>query len=228
MAMMDLSEGLGRRKSRAIRREFDAYMTPAPLVEAIITRVSNELTVGSPPSRILEPSCGDGEFVSVLRRTWPDATIAGVDIRAEVGAKITALGAHFVHSDFLTLPRESLATIDLIVSNPPYSLMREFITHALEGMQSGATLALLMRFGHLVGSFDMQSWWRMPLANGLMPIRQITATFPIFPRPSFTGSGTDATEYCLCMWRKDHDNGGPYDAITWDKPAPKRGRPRRP
>ena len=224
---IDFGDVVGKRKPRRPReprREHDAYMTPMPLVEAIVARVA---TYAPNAMRIIEPSCGDGEFVGAIRKAWPDAHIAAIDIRPEVGEKIKALGAFFVAHDFLKLPLEGLSTADLILGNPPYSLHTEFITHALDGMSDGATLAFLLRFNMLVGSMATQEWWTTLRSNGLSPNRQIVDTLPIFPRPSFTGTGTDATEYMLAIFRKGFDNGGRFDPVKWAKPAPRRGRPRK-
>jgi hypothetical protein len=226
---LDLSAAFDKRprqkKVREPRHEHDNYPTPAPLVEAIVERIAKYAI--DAPTRILEPSCGDGEFVAALHKKWPNATVVGVDIRAEVREKIEAIEAMFLNIDFLAIPRSSLRSPDLIITNPPFSLYREFVTHALEGMRDGAIFVLLQRLGHLVGSLEAQAWWQTPMANGITPARQIVSTPPIFPRPSFTGKGTDQTEYCLCIWQKGHDNGESYDPITWEKPASKRGRPRK-
>jgi hypothetical protein len=94
MAIMDFGDVDRKkaRKPREPRREHDAYMTPMPLVEAIVATV--KLYVPN-PARIIEPSCGDGEFIAALRKAYPEAAVGGIDIRPEVGEKITALGAVF-------------------------------------------------------------------------------------------------------------------------------------
>jgi hypothetical protein len=224
--VIDLHDAFERpsdaKKPKAVRRDHDAYMTPPTLVDSIVKAFEH-----LQPARVLEPSCGEGEFVLAMRRTWPNAQIVGVDIRPEVGPKIEASGAAFVASDFLLIPPSALAHADLIITNPPYSLIHDFIRHALNGMRNDARLVLLMRFGHLVGSLDAQAWWRTPLENGLTPARQIVRLMPVFPRPSFTGGGTDQTEYCVAVFLKGIDNGGLFDPITWDKPTVRRGRPRK-
>lgn len=217
---MDFSDK-PKRGRKTERREHDAYMTPTSLVEAIVKRVK----VYAPNARnILEPSCGYGEFVAALRKEYPESTIVAVDIR---GALAKPEGAsHFVAIDFLTIPPADLAEIDLFATNPPFTLYGEFVEHMLNGAKDGATIALLSRFGHLVGSLDAQTWWMTPLANGMTPNRQIVDTLPIHPRPSFTGGGTDSQEYAIIIFRKGFDNGGRFEPIKWDKPET-RGRPRK-
>ena len=109
-----------RRRRGEGRRAHDAYMTPMPLVEVIVDRVAGLFSDDAMP-KIIEPSCGDGEFVSACHRMWPESTIAAIDIRAEVQAKIDAFcyrNVKFIHSDFLQTP--SAIGADLIIGNPPY------------------------------------------------------------------------------------------------------------
>lgn len=221
MISMDFSREEDQRQRRNTRRDHDAYMTPAPLATAIVASLGK-----LSPRKIIDPSCGDGEFVRAARAQWPDASIAAIDIRAEVSEKITEFqGVKFINRDYLSIPASLLGDADLIVTNPPFAYFHDFVQHALTGMKESAWLALLMRLNMLVGSKGAQDRWIVPMENGLTPIRQLCSTFPIHPRPSFTGIGTDSTEYALGLWCKGFDNGGVFDPIKWDKPVgPKRGR----
>lgn len=205
------------------RNAHDAYMTPEPLVASIVARVKH---YAPNAERILEPSCGTGEFLAALHRAYPEAQVIGVDIRPEVAEALKARGfgaASFFPGDFLEVPWKVIEQADLILTNPPFNLYRQFVEHALNGMKSSATLVLLSRFGHLVGSRESQAWWLTTLHNGLSPNRQIVDTLPIFPRPSFTANGgTDSQEYALVVFRKGFDNGGRFEPIVWDKPARER------
>lgn len=220
MISMDFSREEDQRQRRSARRDHDAYMTPAPLATAVVASIAK-----LEPRKIIDPSCGDGEFVRAARAQWPEASIAAIDIRAEVGEKITSEDVKFVHHDYLSIPPSALKDADLIITNPPFSFFLDFVLHSLSGMKTGAWLALLMRANMLVGSKDAQERWITPMGNGLTPLRQLASTRPIHPRPSFTGTGTDASEYAVGMWCKGFDNGGLFDPIKWEKPAgPRRGR----
>lgn len=78
---------------------------------------------------------------------------------------------------------------DLIFTNPPFSLAQEFVDHSL---QLANTVIMLMRINFL-GSIKRHEWW-----NTHIP----TSIHVLSKRPSFTGSGTDATEYCWYVWDK--------------------------
>ena len=80
-------------------------------------------------------------------------------------------------------------TTDLIITNPPFSLAQEFIDHSLPRSN---TVIMLMRINFL-GSIKRYSWWKD---------RTPTSLYVLSKRPSFTGSGTDATEYCWYVWDK--------------------------
>lgn len=215
MIEMDFSDA----PAKPARREHDAYMTPSPLAEAIVARLAATKMMPT-PHRIVEPACGDGDFVKAIRAAWPQAAVYAVDIRPDVRPRIEALGAKFIAKDFLDVPREALGECDLIVSNPPFFLFREFVGHALDGMRDGAWLALLIRLGHLVGSAEAQAWWTTPRVDGGAPIEHLARVLPIHPRPSFTGRGTDSQEYGLAIWIKGARIGD-FSPIKWNKPKRK-------
>lgn len=195
------------------RREHDAYMTPKPLVGAIVSYLTDEI---GQPTRVIEPSCGDGEFIAAMRTAWPHAAVYGVDVREECRAPVEALGAKFACRDFLAVPPEAIAECDLIVGNPPFSLFTNFVGYALDALRAGGRVAFLMRLGHLVGSQESQAWWTTPRGDGTSPMDNLVRIAPIHPRPSFTGGGTDSQEYALAIWMKGHR--GDFEAIKWNKP----------
>lgn len=77
--------------------------------------------------------------------------------------------------------------VDLILTNPPFSLLPRFAEHSIKHAN---TVMFLLRINYL-GSIKRQKWWQdNPLA----------ALHVISKRPSFTGGGTDATEYAWFIW----------------------------
>ena len=88
--------------------------------------------------------------------------------------------------DYLTTPFEK---VDLILTNPPFSLAQEFIEKAIK---EADTVIMLLRLNYL-GSQKRNIFW-----NKFPP----TALHVLSKRPSFTGSGTDATEYAWFIWDK--------------------------
>lgn len=76
---------------------------------------------------------------------------------------------------------------DLILTNPPFSIAQDFIDHALA--HSNTTI-MLLRLNYL-GSITRHPWWKKNTP---------TALHVLSKRPSFTGKGTDATEYAWFIW----------------------------
>lgn len=79
--------------------------------------------------------------------------------------------------------------VDVIFTNPPFSLAQEFIDHSIANAN---TVFMLLRLNYL-GSIKRYEWWaKQP------PV----ALYVLSKRPSFTGSGTDATDYAWFVWDK--------------------------
>ena len=77
--------------------------------------------------------------------------------------------------------------VDLILTNPPFSLAKEFIDHSLP--RAKVTI-MLLRINYL-GSISRHAWWKENPPKALHVLSK---------RPSFTGKGTDATDYAWFMW----------------------------
>ena len=76
---------------------------------------------------------------------------------------------------------------DLVITNPPFSLAQEFIEHALS---MSTTVVMLLRINFL-GSQKRYDFWNQFPPDGM---------FILSKRPSFTGKGTDATDYAWFVW----------------------------
>lgn len=81
--------------------------------------------------------------------------------------------------------------VDLILTNPPFSIAQDFISHAIAHSN---TCIMLLRINFL-GSISRHEWWKehTPVALHVMS-----------KRPSFTGKGTDATDYAWFVWDKSN------------------------
>jgi hypothetical protein len=88
--------------------------------------------------------------------------------------------------DYLGAP---MAPVDLIITNPPFSIALEFLQKSLTEAQC---VCYLLRLSFL-GSKGRKPFWRENT-----PTHQM-----VIDRPSFTGNGTDNSEYAWFCW--DHD-----------------------
>jgi len=100
-------------KSREVSKDLQYYPTP----RAVIDRVLGQISIGT-EMKVLEPSCGDGHIMDVLREVAPGSTILGVETHTGRVAEARAKGHSVYHSNFLELAPKP--EIDLIVMNPPF------------------------------------------------------------------------------------------------------------
>lgn len=116
------------RESETAQKLAGSYYTPKPIADFLSKWVSEVA-----PKRVLEPSCGDGVFLSSLIDQSPTVEqLVAVDIDkvalAVVAEKLAsgglgAIGTSLIESDFLTYGFEALASgqqFDAVVGNPPF------------------------------------------------------------------------------------------------------------
>lgn len=203
---------MSRALAVADRRPLDFYATPDALALAICAHVARGFLFAP---LVVEPSAGHGPFVRAARRTWPGAEIVAVDVSPDRLPDLSLAGADSVLvSDWLqiaALPRSR--TRVLVLGNPPFREAEEHIRHALGLMAAGDELVFLLRL-NLLGSRSRVAFWEStPLAE----------VVPIVPRPSFTGGGSDATEYALFRWVKGHEGAAKLSRpLVW-APGSERG-----
>lgn len=189
---------MSRALAAAAREPLDAYQTPAPLAREIVAVLAARLHVRFP--EVIEPSAGLGAFVRAARDEWPAAHITANDVDPAAAAACRAAGADVTFAqDWPTLASRLAAGQDesrpprrLIVGNPPFREAEEHVAAGMRLLLPGEHLAFLLRINFL-GAARRLGFWRE---------HRPAWVAPIVPRPSFTGGGTDGTEYGLFVWRK--------------------------
>jgi hypothetical protein len=167
----------------AKRVESDFYATPAWCVRAILPH----LPVGG---SVLEPCAGDGAIVDVLCGPGGVSDRDLVDAMESDKARAEALIARGVacwHGDALSDEARVLWDMPhaLCLGNPPYGLALEFVQRAVSAQRPhGGTTAMLLRLGFLAGQRRV-AWHRANSCD----------VYVLPKRPSFTGRGTDASDY---------------------------------
>lgn len=159
-----------------VRHPDDFYATPAWCVEAILPHLRV-----TPETAILEPSAGDGAIIRVLHARGFRNTLA-IELDFD---RCTRNPGTYIATDFLrwapTAPPH-----DLVIGNPPFSLAMEFVQAALP---LASAVAMLLRLPWLAS--QKRAPW----------LRAHTPSVYVLPkRPSFTGKGTDATDYAWMVW----------------------------
>lgn len=102
-------------------KENGVVYTPQEVATEVCKLVASKMVVG--PSRILEPSCGDGAFVSSVVHLFPHSTLDAVDVdeRAISKCRLQSSGVNFQCANFFDYAKKpDLTLYDLIIGNPPY------------------------------------------------------------------------------------------------------------
>lgn len=180
----------------AQRKTNDLYETPEWLTQAILPHLYL-----SPAVTVYEPACGKGAIVDVLIKSGVapyNIFCSDVDAKSVMHVN-AAFGVHSTQCDFLqqSFPFQQSAYLrpSLIITNPPYLVAEAFIQQALATIAPWGTVAMLLRLNFLGGQK------RAPF------LRQNPCDVYVSPRrPSFTGGGTDATEYAWFVWRPSKTN----------------------
>ena len=178
------------------RHNDDFYRTPRWAVEALLDRLGDLQGV------ILEPGCGDGAILSVLRDRgckW----LIGVeqDVERARLASLEIVNGAVVCGDFLSpdlpgfLARAAPAwgPPDFAVSNPPFALAQPFIERTLEVLQPRGQAWFLLRLAFLAGQKRAKS--------GLW--RKLSGVYVLPKRPSFIGGTTDSSDYAWIEWTNE-------------------------
>lgn len=168
----------------------DFYATPDWLTEAIVPELVKRLQhVKGHPLRVLEPAAGDRRMVNVLKRElgnhFPEVEMTDYDLADEPS------------KDFLQVPPEP--KFDLIITNPPFLLAREFIEQGLRFRRDVSNLdgcksvvAMILRVNFL-GSKGRAKWLR----------ENRPAVYVTPRRPSFRADKrTDSIEYAWFLWQE--------------------------
>lgn len=185
------------------RNPHDDYQTPQPLADEIVRRVAELVPLGNPV--ILEPGAGAGNFVRAARARWPKAHIVAIDVR-DTRPLCCAEGASEARiGDVLAV---DLPTCDLAIGNPPFGLAQEFIERVLSAAvhARGGHLAFLLRMSMLCTQERSRTLWAKPGLRHLIPLAA---------RPSFTGGGSDNSEYGVFVWQRGFTGRPTIEPHLW-------------
>lgn len=180
--------------------ELDQYFTRDDVARACVKMLPIQ-----PGELVLEPHAGGGAFTRALRAEHPEAIVFANDKDfGQVGSWGVPPG-HITRCDFLEMQSDPDSYVyHWIVGNPPYNGAQAHVEKALE---LAPNVAFLLRVGFL-GTAKRKAFH---LAH---PVSKV---YLLGERPSFTGGGTDGSEYALCVWDAFHDPSKPatFDTIWW-------------
>jgi hypothetical protein len=209
------------------QKRLGTFYTPINLALAICQMIDRDL--GGPAGWVLEPSVGEGAFVRAAKALWPTCKVLGIDVDPK--APGFTLCDETIVGDFLQWNPSSFAGFDVVVGNPPFSIQVErtygkrnprtkWVNHevgeahvrkCLSLLNRGGSCDLLLRaaFVHTLGRTDL--------------LERLDIEAKVGPRPSFTGGGSDNSEYSTFQWRNSHfAPRRRIERLTWDKPRRQR------
>lgn len=193
------------------RQEFDYYVTPPDAIRTFLQHFTKHFSerLTAAPRRILDPCAGGNKtevqwqykkdkvvtvpptemsYPKVLQEFWSEARIVTMDIREDSPAQL--------HGDFLTVDDDKLKALklDMIITNPPFSLAEEIIRKALEVVHPGGFVIMLLRL-NFFGSKKRKDFF-----DSFMPCRAYVHR----ERMNFVeGESGDSIEYMHAVWTKD-------------------------
>jgi predicted RNA methylase len=168
---------------------------------------------------ILEPCAGDGTIVRALVAAGCDPDrISAIELdRAHEPAwrqtTVSCLWGNALgdSADPLGAAAAWNAPHALVIMNPPFVNALEFVQRALHAQAPHrGTTAALLRLGMMAGVARAEFWSRHP-----------ADVYVLGRRPSFTGGGSDASEYAWFVWAPGR--GGRWSVLPGG-PDPRRAR----
>lgn len=149
-----------QRTGTDVSKDLQYYPTPAAVVKRILADHNWR------GKRVLEPSCGCGRFMDVLRSEG--ASVFGIEVDAGRVAECEAKGHKVMRWNFLEVQPNAgtgMADFDAVVMNPPFygRHYAKHIRHAMRFVKSGGVLVSILpataRYDH-VELNDLNVLWQ--------------------------------------------------------------------
>ena len=166
----------------------DYYVTPVGEINRFLNEFIIDEKIDLRELDILDP-CAGGDSTHPM--SYPVAlgfhgvdTVSTIDIRPDSLAQIK--------DNYLTWEPDK--KYNIIVTNPPFNIAQSIIEKALNDVEHGGYVIMLLRLNYF-GSKARFPFWKENLPKYAYVHHQ---------RMSFTdGGGTDSIEYMHCVWKKD-------------------------
>ncbi|MBZ9807671.1 DUF4942 domain-containing protein [Mesorhizobium sp. ESP-6-2] len=150
------------RAGTAVSKDLQFYWSPPGVIERALEFAGvynlREWRNNPPePSRILEPSCGDGRIMDSIRARGH--RVFGIEVHAGRAAEARAKGHNVLTANFLEHPAR--AEFDMVVMNPPFYGRHyvKHVRHALEFLKPGAALVSILPATAWYDHGDLQGDW---------------------------------------------------------------------
>jgi len=204
-----MSRTKGRKSS--IRLPRDLYATPNWCIHILADVLYNSITphIFIHPFYLCDISAGDGRIASICKNKLKSKIKMHCLLIDIVKASTTPKGCQWLIKDYNKVNLNSVFNNKqmprLFISNPPFSLADQMVYKTVDYLNTcdSGIAVFLLRLNWL-GSVKRSVWLQHNPPNKLLVLT---------PRPSFTGKGTDATEYAWVMWSKNIDLGNAINIV---------------
>lgn len=158
-------EGVKPSTSTAVSKDLQFYPTPRAVVDAAMeyAHIPNPEHYRSgrnevPKLRVLEPSCGDGRILDVLRERRQEAF--GIEYHPVRASEARAKGHAVLTANFLEHPARP--EFDTVVMNPPFYGRHyvKHVRHALKFLKPGGTLVSILPATAHYDHGELKGDWR--------------------------------------------------------------------
>lgn len=179
---MNMGVGLATKAERGL----EYYKTPAVAAKALLAIEGDRI-----PQNVWEPACGDGAIAIWLQGSGRNVMATDIADRG-YGARHDFLGEYMTPLG---------AKARGIVTNPPFSLAREFVDRSFH--YSGIHyVAMLLRLSFLE-SQTRKSWFE---ANPPARVLVSSTRLPMMHREGYTGKkSTSTTAHAWFVWLRGHN-----------------------
>lgn len=126
MSYSRLSRELTKRLPKEDKKKQGIYFTPRGTVSNVLKYIRS--VVSGKNLRILEPSCGSGEFLTSIEDNYPEAYVTAIEKNKTIFKSVEITkgvlpNMSVLNEDYLNY--ESSCKYDLIIGNPPYFVMKK-------------------------------------------------------------------------------------------------------
>lgn len=178
--------------------DFEFYATNPKATEALL---ENEQFTGT---LFLEPCVGAGHIASEIKRHYPHAAIDCIDI-VDRGYPGT------IQADFLQF--ETAKKYDAIITNPPYSMAKEFIEKSLTLLSENGKAAMFLKLQFLEGEKRRELFDNYPPCKIYVFRRRMATWRNGAPKDENGKSWATTICHAWFIWEAGHTGGDPV--VKW-------------
>lgn len=114
---MELTKSLTKQLSKDVKKSNGIFFTPTKTVIQTIELLHPFMTN---VNKVLEPSCGSGEFLHALSNKYNKLDVTGVEYNKTIYDSVCKVYDNIINDDFIKFESSGY---DLIIGNPPYFVM---------------------------------------------------------------------------------------------------------